>query len=279
MVSIVIPTFNRSALLIEALESISKQSYKNLEVVIVDDASTDDTNKKIAEFSGLNIIYQKLEKNIGYIAARNKGIDLASGSYISFLDSDDRMLPDKIDFLVSEATKTNAAFVYAGWRWMNFDSSTVRVERIPDNKGEINGLPRWCYNVVPDLVKTNVMKNYGFNKEACNSENTEFLIRIFQSEKIAYVEKILSEYRDHDAPRESGNIKGILKGMEFIMHHHYLFAKSEIKWVAEKYLSMALLVKKINGGAKKRNLYFFKSFYHSPFKLRTWLHWMASLFI
>lgn len=279
MVSIVIPTFNRSALLIEALASIEKQTYKDLEVVVIDDASTDDTAEKIAEFSGLNIVFHKLEKNIGYIAARNKGIDLASGSYISFLDSDDRMLPDKIDFLVSEAIKTNAAFVYAGWRWMNFDSSTVRVERTPDNKGEINGLPRWCYNVVPDLVKTNVMKNYGFNKEACNNENTEFLIRIFQSEKIAYVEKTLSEYRDHDAPRESGNIKGILKGMEFIMHHHYLFAKSEIKWVAEKYLSMALLVKKINGGAKKRNLYFFKSFYHSPFKLRTWLHWMASLFI
>lgn len=95
LVSICIPTYNRKGYLKETLESVFAQTYKDYEVVIVDDGSTDGTEEMIKHL-GYNTRYHRQE-NAGDAAARNKLIELAAGKYITFLDSDDLLMPDAVE--------------------------------------------------------------------------------------------------------------------------------------------------------------------------------------
>jgi glycosyltransferase involved in cell wall biosynthesis len=93
-VTIIIPTFNRSKLLRRALESVYKQTFSEFEVIVIDDGSTDDTADMLQrEFPRVRYLYQS---NKGVSSARNKGIELAKGEWLAFLDSDDEWLPQKL---------------------------------------------------------------------------------------------------------------------------------------------------------------------------------------
>ncbi len=94
LISVIIPTYNRANFLGEAIESVLSQTYKNLEVIIIDDGSTDDTRQLIEKYTDKRIIYLYQEHG-GTSAARNKGIQEAKGEYIAFLDSDDIWLSPK----------------------------------------------------------------------------------------------------------------------------------------------------------------------------------------
>ena len=94
LVSVIIPTFNRAALLPEALESIFRQEWPALQVIVVDDGSTDHTRELVASY-GSQVEYS-WQPNRGPGAARNRGLELAHGSVIAFLDSDDLWLPQKL---------------------------------------------------------------------------------------------------------------------------------------------------------------------------------------
>lgn len=93
MVSVVIPTYNRGWILKEAIESVLAQTFDPYELIVVDDGSTDNTQAILSMFSGIRAVVQE---NRGVSAARNRGIDVAAGDYLAFLDSDDLWLPQKL---------------------------------------------------------------------------------------------------------------------------------------------------------------------------------------
>ncbi len=95
LVSVIIPTFNRAVLLKRALKSVYKQTLSEYEVIVIDDGSTDDSAEMIqAEFPDVHYYYQS---NSGVSSARNKGLDVAKGEWVAFLDSDDEWLPGKLE--------------------------------------------------------------------------------------------------------------------------------------------------------------------------------------
>lgn len=94
-VSVIIPTYNRAWIVGEAIDSVLAQTYGNMELIIVDDGSVDQTRALLARYSDDAIILH--QANQGVSAARNRGIAAAGGSLIAFLDSDDLWLPDKLD--------------------------------------------------------------------------------------------------------------------------------------------------------------------------------------
>lgn len=95
MVSVIIPTYNRAVFLKEALESVFSQRNVEIEVIVVDDGSLDETSAVIESYGrSVNYIYQP---NAGVSAARNRGIEIARGRWLAFLDSDDFWLPDKLE--------------------------------------------------------------------------------------------------------------------------------------------------------------------------------------
>jgi glycosyltransferase involved in cell wall biosynthesis len=95
-ISIIIPTYNREKLILKALDSAFNQTFQDFEIIVVDDASTDNTEQVIRNLSNEKIRYFKLNKNGGQCIARNYGIKQALGDYIAFLDSDDEWLPEKL---------------------------------------------------------------------------------------------------------------------------------------------------------------------------------------
>ncbi len=94
-VSVIIPTFNRGWVIREAIDSVLNQTFGSFELIVVDDGSTDNTLDILAEYKDrITLIKQR---NRGVSAARNRGMDAASGRFIAFLDSDDLWLPQKLN--------------------------------------------------------------------------------------------------------------------------------------------------------------------------------------
>lgn len=97
-VSVIIPTYNLARYINETVDSVLGQTYKNYEIIIVDDGSTDNTKEALSEYGGkITYIFQE---NQGVSAARNKGIKEAKGEYIAFLDADDLWLKDKLELQI-----------------------------------------------------------------------------------------------------------------------------------------------------------------------------------
>jgi len=135
-VSICIPTYNRKDYLKEALESVFAQTYKDYEVVIVDDGSTDGTEEMIKN-AGYDVRYYWVNHK-GQSAARNKLIELAQGRYITFLDSDDLLFPDIVERLVDIIDSYGPnVFAYGSYIGIDEKGNDVRKKRLKLPSGNI----------------------------------------------------------------------------------------------------------------------------------------------
>ena len=110
-VSVIIPAYNQADYTIQAVESVLAQNYKDIEIIVIDDGSTDDTDKKIEPFLSNNLTYI-YQHNQGASAARNRGIKESTGDYLGFLDCDDLYLPGKIQASVNFLKHQNYDMVY-----------------------------------------------------------------------------------------------------------------------------------------------------------------------
>ena len=110
-VSVVIPVYNVSKYIAHTIESILKQSYKEVEILLVDDCSTDNSAEIIKKYASahLNVVYLKLEKNQGAAVARNKALSEAKGRYIAFLDGDDVWCEGKLEKQLAFMNEKDAA--------------------------------------------------------------------------------------------------------------------------------------------------------------------------
>lgn len=115
-VSVIIPMHNSSKYILECVESVINQTYKNLEIILIDDKSSDDTLEKVSSLKDKRIRIIKLKKNSGAAVARNKGIEESTGDYICFLDSDDYWVNDKIDKQVKFIK--DKAFIYSKYQYL-----------------------------------------------------------------------------------------------------------------------------------------------------------------
>ncbi len=105
-ISVIIPTYNRARFVTKAIDSVLSQTYKNYEIIVVDDGSTDDTRHALEPYQDrIRYIYQE---NRGVAAARNLGIKSSNGKWVAFLDSDDTWLPEKLSFQMECVTQSDA---------------------------------------------------------------------------------------------------------------------------------------------------------------------------
>ena len=112
LVSVIIPTFNRAHTVRRAISSVLNQRYRNIQLIVVDDGSTDETRMMLEAMPGIEYVYQA---NAGQAAARNTGMNLARGSLISSLDSDDYWTPDFLEICVGQLCTYDLDFVFANW--------------------------------------------------------------------------------------------------------------------------------------------------------------------
>jgi len=129
LVTVSIPIFKCEKFIIRCLESVKNQTYKNLEIILVNDCTPDNSMILIKNFmeanQDLNIRIIEHKENSGLSVVRNNGIKAATGEYLFFLDSDDEITPDCIQLLVENVEKTDAQIIIAQNRWINtFDNTT-----------------------------------------------------------------------------------------------------------------------------------------------------------
>jgi len=117
-VSVVTPTYNRAEVLWRAIESVHQQRYQKYEQIIVDDGSTDDTRATVQACDHDRLRYTQLSENRGVAAALNRGIEISTGEYISFLDSDDVYFPDRLaeTSRILDSAGSNVGGVYHRFR-------------------------------------------------------------------------------------------------------------------------------------------------------------------
>jgi glycosyltransferase involved in cell wall biosynthesis len=200
LVSVIIPTYNRSALVPGAIDSVLLQTYSNHEVIVVDDASTDDTAERLQDRYGQKIKYIKQSANTGPSAARNAGMHMAQGTYIAFLDDDDEWLPDKLSLQVPVMQQNpDVGVVYCGCFLVD-EGGAVIGQIKPEKRGYIfNDLLHKNYLITSAaLIRKELLeKTGGFDETLSACEDWDLWIRISQRCLIEYIDKPLLRYKGH----------------------------------------------------------------------------------
>ena len=184
MISVIIPTYNRAATITGSVQSILRQTYQDLELIVVDDGSTDGT-AGLLENLPLRYIYQA---NAGAAKARNTGIEAASGDYISFHDSDDLAYPDKLRRELDFMAKTGADIVSCNLRMQNY--------QMPHNlpTGIITNQSLYGIGTQSLLLKASVAKSNPFPLGLPAYEDFAYLYGLSKNYKLAHLNEVLVEY-------------------------------------------------------------------------------------
>ncbi len=136
LISVVIPSYNSEDFISDAITSVLNQTYNNIELIIVDDCSTDSTVAIINNFlkKDSRIVFSQLKQNSGAAVARNKAIEIANGDYIAFLDSDDKWLPNKLDIQHKLIEEKKCAVVYSSYYCMSEQGVLLNktIEALPE---------------------------------------------------------------------------------------------------------------------------------------------------
>ncbi|NHZ86170.1 MAG: glycosyltransferase [Planctomycetia bacterium] len=194
LVSVIIPVFNGERFLKFAIESILTQNYKPVEIIVVDDGSTDGSAEIAKTFKTVRYIYQN---NNGPSVARNTGIEISKGEFIAFLDSDDIWSPKKLNVQVSYLNKNpEIGFVFAHRR-MKVEKSIANPPWYKEHLFD-NACPVLCASAL--LARRTVFdKVGGYNPNFRFGENAEWLTRTKDANiKMVVLTETLLEQRLHD---------------------------------------------------------------------------------
>ncbi|RKD27580.1 Glycosyl transferase family 2 [Caminicella sporogenes DSM 14501] len=203
-VSVIIPTYNYEKFIHNAIDSILNQTFKDYEIIIVDDGSTDNTAEIIKKYNNEKISYFYKE-NRGPAAARNLGIKKAKGDYICFLDADDAFMPEKLEIQVDILDKNkNIGLVYTNFLYVkNNLSSTYYHYRCKNFSCHKNALQHlWYENYINTstvmTVKEYLFKVGLFNENYKYGEDFDLWMRLGKYYEFFCVHKPLVKTRSHD---------------------------------------------------------------------------------
>ncbi len=197
-VSVIIPTHNRSHLLPSAVKS-AFNAGADVEVIVVDDASTDETAEVCKSLEGIR--YLRLERNVGQAVARNIGIQVSEADYIAFLDDDDLRLPNSFNLQIQRLEENHdAAFSYAPVYLMNAETKEITKESYPSQlvTGDIfEKLMVGNFIYVPSVVvrRSKLLEVGEFDSRFLTVEDWDLWIRLAEKHSVVAVEKAVAIYR------------------------------------------------------------------------------------
>ncbi len=200
IVSVIIPTFNRSHLLEKALNSVLTQTFRDFEVIVVDDASTDDTANLLGKYPTLKLIILPENKGVSY--ARNRGIELAKGHYICFLDSDDLWEPKKLAVQTKWMEENSeVAACQTDEVWIRNGVRVNPKDRHKKYSGDIffQSLPLCIVSPSSVMIRSNILKQMGgFDDKLPACEDYDLWLRMSSKFAFGYIDqKLLIKYGGH----------------------------------------------------------------------------------
>lgn len=200
MVSIIVPVYNAVKYIETTIDMVSRQTYKDWELILVDDASTDgsaDLIEKIVASQGKRVRLIRKSVNEGAAAARNTGIDASAGRYIAFLDADDVWMPDKLQKQIAFMEKTGAAFSFHSYEFGDDKANpTGKIVRAPKTLSFRQALSRTVIFTTTVMFDTEKIDMEIIHMPQVPSEDTATWWRILKSGYVAYgLDENLAIYR------------------------------------------------------------------------------------
>lgn len=232
-VSVIITTFDRASFLQAAIESVLAQTFKNFELLVLDNSSKDNTKEIVKSFSDRRVKYF-CHKPLNISEARNLGVKKARGKYVAFLDDDDKWLPNKLrdQLRVFRDTKDkNLGMVYGAFSWVTPEGLTVRSHE-PQSRGRL--LKTFLRQKDPvtgsasnPLIKKSVFaKVGGYDKNIVTGEDWEFYLRLSEHYTSDFTDAKVLEITHHAGARLGQNLKDaarlelmVLKNYKNIFQH------------------------------------------------------------
>lgn len=272
IVSIVIPTYNYAAFLPTAIKSCLDQTYKPIEIIVVDDGSTDNTKDTVKEFSG-KIIYL-YQENKGVSAARNIGLELAKGDYLTFLDSDDYLTSDSIEIRMEILNQyPDIGIVFSSTYSKTSDEEKLRYKPkltkpiISDRFYEDLLLRKIPFQTSAVLMRSPIAKKFRFPTNLSNGEDIAYYTKVFFTTKGYFLPKPTAVNLRH--PRSlRHNIEDIKEGgfIETIFDDPFYNGALDYlrkKCTAKRYLELSRRFF-LSGETKLAKKYYLKALSASP---------------
>ena len=199
-ISVIIPTYNRGNIIENSITSVLNQTYKNFEVIIIDDGSTDNTKEIIDKFDDKRIKYIKIKENLGGSNARNIGIRHATGRYISFQDSDDISYTNKLELQFNNMINKNSNLDFCKIKviynnsYYNFVPTEYQEKKIIRGKIFSELIKNGNFiSTQSILVRKKFIEKYLFDINMPRLQDYELILRMIPNVKISYTKKVLVE--------------------------------------------------------------------------------------
>lgn len=247
LVSIIMPAYNSAKYIAESIESIQAQTYRNWELLIVDDCSIDDTVEIIREYASKDkrINLSQNIKNSGAAVSRNHALQLAKGKWIAFLDSDDVWLPEKLEKQIAFMKANDFKFSYTDYRirlngkWMPYINTGPEV---------VTKAKLYCYCYFSTITVMYDREYIGLIQIADIKKNNDYAMwfQVIEKTPCYRLPECLSYYYKHDNSISSGS------KIKLIKHHYIMYRKALGK---TKVVSVLLTLNNLVWGVIKKIMY------------------------
>ncbi|MFC7228000.1 glycosyltransferase family 2 protein [Salinirubellus salinus] len=220
-VSVVLPTYNRAETLPRAIDSVLSQTLDDIELIVVDDCSDDDTKHVVSQYDE-SVEYLRHQENRGAPAARNTGIKASQGNFVAFIDSDDEWKPGKLKsqlqvFKNSKLTPLGA--VYTGFKTIN--DGQEEIGTVPSKRGDIftqQLMKDWVNPTSTVMVKSRCFEDVGlFDSELPARQDYDMWLRISRQFKFDYVKEPVTILHTDSSNRITGDIGARMDGNKEIL--------------------------------------------------------------
>lgn len=223
MISIVMPAYNAGKFITEAINSVVNQTYKNWELIVIDDGSSDNTVETIKFLAAEDerIHFYANEKNIGVAETRNRGFDIANGEYIALLDSDDIWLCEKLEKQIVLAKEKEADIIYTSYEIIDIHGNKTKEDYIVPSKtgfDELLGENHIGCSTV--LLRKRIIEKYRFNKSFYHEDYVLWLQLLKDGFSAYGLTEALVKYRLYTGSRASNKFKSAK--MRWIIYREYL---------------------------------------------------------
>lgn len=203
LVSVIIPVYNSESYLEETLASVLTQTYHNLEIIVIDDGSTDDSRYIISRFGAADKrVVSISQENAGVSNARNAGINLSHGDFIAFLDADDVWMPNNIEIKLLHIQSGDFGLVHSNAQIIDSESHSMDQILIGKEGNLLEDLLLWNGTCIPGpssvVISKQVMDSIGgFDPRLSTAADMDYFIRVAKNYRIGHVNEVSWNYRIH----------------------------------------------------------------------------------
>lgn len=274
-VSVIVPSYNRADFLPRAIKSILSQTFRDFEVIVVDDCSTDNTQEVARSFNDERIRYIKHDRNKGAGAARNTGIKDAKAPYVAFLDSDDEWLPEKLEEQINRirTLPDEIGVVYCDRTVIVEKTGRIIKTSIPKAKGNAHAvILRYCALAsCSTLIRKNCFEKVGFFDETLPClEDWEMWMRVSKHYEFDLIPKVLAKSYIH-GDQLTTELKGKIQARETILRKHYNDLAEHSSILAD-HLNRLGILHSAAGNLETARGYFMESIRKRPLQRLAYLH-------